>query len=193
MQATEFEFRHRFWIITALYTAAFSCYRIDHVNVSWAIATAVAGHGGAAADFCTRLILGCGALAIAVGTLLRSWAAAYLHSWVVHDGKLHADRLVSDGPYRRVRNPLYLGMTMVGVGMGLAASRLGFAILAVGITLISCRLLWREEAMLMATQGESYRRYLARVPRLFPAWRARVPASGAKPNWLDGLLGEGLS
>jgi len=45
-------------------------------------------------------------------------AEAYLHSSVVHDSQLHSDRLVADGPYRRVRNPLYLGNILLAFGLG---------------------------------------------------------------------------
>jgi hypothetical protein len=43
---------------------------------------------------------------------------------------------------------------------------------------------------LLQSQGDSYRRYLAAVPRLLPSVTPRVPASGATPNWLDGFTGE---
>ena len=193
MRATEFEFRYRFWIITALYAAGFYCYRIDPVNVAWALAVAITGTRGAAAEWDTHLILAGGALLVAAGALLRSWAAAYLRSAVVHDSNTHADRLVSDGPFRYVRNPLYLGMSLMALGIALALSRLGLVVVAGGVAIFGYRLILREEAILLAAQGEGYRRYWETVPRIVPAWRPRVPESGAGANWRDGLVGEGLS
>ena len=38
MRATDFEFRYRFWLITAVFFIAFWCYRFDHVNAGAAIA-----------------------------------------------------------------------------------------------------------------------------------------------------------
>jgi hypothetical protein len=40
------------------------------------------------------------------------------------------------------------------------------------------------------SQGESYHRYFEAVPRLCPSPLARIPVSGAQPNWRDGVLGE---
>jgi protein-S-isoprenylcysteine O-methyltransferase Ste14 len=125
-----------------------------------------------------------------LAALVRSWAEAYLHSSVVHDSQLHSDRLVADGPYRRVRNPLYLGNILLAVGMGLMASRTGFLVLVIATVPFVYRLILREEAGLLESQGESYRRYYETVPRLWPSWRARVPAGGGRPNWVDGFAGE---
>jgi hypothetical protein len=48
----------------------------------------------------------------------------------------------------------------------------------------------REEQALETTQGESYRRYLAAVPRLIPSLRPRVPAGGIRPRWGQAFFGE---
>jgi len=52
------------------------------------------------------------------------------------------------------------------------------------------RLIGREEAALVEAQGESYRAYLAAVPRLWPSLTPRVPAGGAQPRWRQAFLGE---
>jgi hypothetical protein len=52
------------------------------------------------------------------------------------------------------------------------------------------RLVLREETTLLQSQGDTYRRYFAAVPRMLPSLAPRVPSSGAKPNWLDGFTGE---
>jgi len=56
------------------------------------------------------LIVTCGAGAV-VGR-------GYLHSSVVNDRQLHPERLVANGPYRWVRNPLYLGNILLAFGWG---------------------------------------------------------------------------
>lgn len=189
-RATEFEFRHRFWFICGLFCLGFACYQWDPENVSVALALRMVGHGRPQLDHCIRAVFGLGALMVTAAALVRSWAEAYLHSSVVHDSKLHSDRLVADGPFRRVRNPLYLGTNLLAIGLGLLASRLGFAVLAAGMPLFTLRLILREEAGLLASQGESYRRYFEAVPRLLPSLRPRVPVGAARPNWVDGFLGE---
>ena len=35
--ATEFEFRHRFWLNGAIFALAFECYAFDHVNSAAAL------------------------------------------------------------------------------------------------------------------------------------------------------------
>jgi protein-S-isoprenylcysteine O-methyltransferase Ste14 len=193
-QATEFEFRNRFWFIGGIFFAAFFLYSVDHVNVTNALAQLDLGPGvdtnSARFEHVVRVILACGTLLLVIASFVRSWAEAYLHSSVVHDMDLHSNRLVADGPYRHLRNPLYFGNFLLALGMGLMASRLGFFVLAVAMTLFNYRLILREEAALLRSQGESYRKYLEAVPRLFPSPWPRVPAGTGRPNWLDGFVGE---
>jgi protein-S-isoprenylcysteine O-methyltransferase Ste14 len=190
-RATEFEFRHRFWIISGTFCLGFSCYGWDHVNVSVALARMILGGVySALAGQWIRAILAVGVLLVTLAALVRSWAEAYLHSSVVHDSRLHLDRLVADGPYRRVRNPLYLGNILLAVGLGLMASRTGFLFLVIATVPFVYRLILREEASLLESQGDGYLRYFKTVPRLWPSLRPRLPAGGARPNWVDGFVGE---
>ena len=190
-RATDFEFRHRFWIISGTFCLGFSCYAWDHTNASMALARMILGGlNSPLAGRWIRAILAAGVLLVTLAALVRSWAEAYLHSSVVHDSKLHSDRLVADGPYRRVRNPLYLGNILLAFGMGPMASRTGFLFLVAATVPFVYRLILREEAGLLESQGESYRRYFETVPRLWPSLRARVPAGGGRPNWVDGFTGE---
>jgi protein-S-isoprenylcysteine O-methyltransferase Ste14 len=161
------------------------------MNVSVALARMILGGlNSPLANRWIRAILAAGVLIVTLAALVRSWAEAYLHSSVVHDSKLHSDRLVADGPYRRIRNPLYLGNILLAVGLGLMASRTGFLVLVVATVPFVYRLILREEASLLESQGDSYRRYIEAVPRLWPSLRPRVPAGGGRPNWVDGCAGE---
>lgn len=192
-QATEFEFRTRFWFIFGIFWLGFLLYLVDHVNVSAALTQLVLPHTAEASAQFGRIItafFALGTMIVAVGALTRSWAESYLHSSIVHDAALHGEQLVADGPFRYVRNPLYLGNLFLAVGIGFLASRSGFLVIAIGMWVFVYRLILREEATLLKSQGESYRRFYAAVPRFLPALTARVPASGAKPNWLDGFTGE---
>jgi protein-S-isoprenylcysteine O-methyltransferase Ste14 len=193
-QATDFEFRQRFWFIGGIIWLAFTCYSFDHMNAAVALARVILGRGASLdspeTDRYGLMILGAGTAVVALGALIRSWAEAYLHSSVVHDMELHSERLVAEGPYRHVRNPLYLGNILLAAGFGLMASRIGFVVMAVGMFAFCYRLILREEAGLLASQGESYRRYFEAVPRLLPSLLPRIPASNARPNWRDGFAGE---
>src|ERR1700683_2522198 len=192
-QATEFEFRTRFWFIFGIFWLGFLLYYVDHVNVSVALSRLVLRPPDENSSRFLHDVIGffaLGTLSVALGALIRSWAESYLHSSIVHDAELHGEQLVADGPYRHVRNPLYLGNLFLAIGVGLLASRSGFLVISIGMWLFVYRLILREETTLVQSQAEGYRRYLGAVPRLLPAVAPRIPASGAKPNWLDGLTGE---
>lgn len=184
MLATLFEFRNRYWIILFIFVAAFSAYFIDHVNsvvatVGW-LSQRLGFH---ATDNSYRLAFAFGALLMVLAALFRTWGTAYLQANVMRDSSLHTEKLLADGPYRRVRNPLYLGNIVMAVAIGLMASRTGFLILSLGMTLFVIRLILREEAELLRAQGEPYRLYCSAVPRLIPARRPRVPSAGRPAHW----------
>jgi protein-S-isoprenylcysteine O-methyltransferase Ste14 len=192
MRATDFEFKIRFWIIGAIFGIAFSLYNFDPVNISEWLGSLIAGAptDSPATIRVMRIIFALAALLPIAGAAVRTWAGAYLHSSVIHDTTYHFDALVADGPYRHLRNPLYLGVILSALGFGFMASRIGFAVLVAGMTFFAYRLILREEAGLLASQGESYAAYYQTVPRLIPSVKARVAASGSRPDWRDAFLGE---
>jgi protein-S-isoprenylcysteine O-methyltransferase Ste14 len=192
--ANDIEFRNRFWIISAAYGVGFFLYAVDNTNVSVALARRILGsevsENSLQFSHAVRTIFIFGTLLVVLAGLVRSWATAYLHASVVHDADIHSERLLADGPYRHLRNPLYLSNILMAVGLGLMASRSGFVVIVLVNVLIVLRLIAREEAGLLASQGESYRRYYEAVPSLLPSFRARVPAGTGRPNWRDGFFGE---
>src|SRR4051794_10970992 len=195
-RASQFEFRYRFWLIALFFQISFSLYAIDHENAGAAL---LRGVFGATPDLASphgrhllQIVFGIAALAMALSAMFRTWASAYLRSDVVHDMKLHNEALVADGPYRHTRNPLYLGTLVMVMGFGLLASRLGWFVL-VGLMLwFAYRLIAREEAGLLESQGDRFRAYCDAVPRLWPAIRPRISAGAARPQWLQAFIGESL-
>jgi protein-S-isoprenylcysteine O-methyltransferase Ste14 len=188
MRASDFEFRYRFWIIAALFFAAFGCYVFDRLTAAQRLARLFRQDS----LFGVQLVFGIGALLALLAAWIRTWASAYLHSSVVKDGDIHTDRLVADGPYRHLRNPLYLGTLLLGISFGLIASTTGFFVLVAGLTVFVSRLIAREEAELEAVQGAAYRRYVRAVPALVPAFEPRVDAGGALPQWRQAFFGEAM-
>jgi protein-S-isoprenylcysteine O-methyltransferase Ste14 len=192
MRATPGEFHYRFWIVTALFFAAFGCYGIDHQNSAVALAHYLQSSLFPSLAFPTLLhaVFGLGTVLVALGALMRTWAGAYLLSSVVHDTELHTEGLVADGPFRYLRNPLYLGLLLLAAGFGLGASRIGWVVLVGGLIFFTLRLIGREEHELLANQGRAYGDYLAAVPALVPSLRPRVAGSGRAPAWGQAFLGE---
>ncbi len=192
MRATEFEFRYRSWLNLAHFWLASQVYSIDHLNFAEAIARWAGGPAQARLHAIGRLVFAFGTTLVGLAAALRTWAAAYLRSNVVHDREMHLEILVADGPYRHVRNPLYLGTFLFSLGLGFLASRLGFAILAGGAAIRILRLIGREESGLEMEQGEGFREYCRRVPRLLPSLHPRVLSGTTVPKWGQALRGEAV-
>ncbi len=192
VRATDWEFRRRGLLNLVHFWLAFQVYAFDHINVVQAVVPALAGVTGLHGRIPVRILFAVGALLVGLAAAIRTWAAAYLRTDVVHDMNLHVERLVADGPFRYVRNPLYLGTFLMTAGLGFLASRLGFVILAGGAAFRILRLIGREEAELAERQGQRFREYCRRVPRLLPALRPRVPGSGVEPRWGQALQGEAM-
>ena len=74
--------------------------------------------------------------------------------------------LVLSGPYRFTRNPMYLGLTCVQAGLGLAVNNLWITLLA-PFSLLAVHFLAvvPEEKYLTEKFGESYRSYMTKVRR----------------------------
>jgi protein-S-isoprenylcysteine O-methyltransferase Ste14 len=190
MKATDFEFRNRFWIFGLIFGLGFWLYALDHVNSVQCLINITIGANSPHADLLARCALAFAALLTLLAALLRTWATSYLRSDVMQDHDLRAERLVASGPYRHVRNPLYLGNFLMAVGMGFLASRLGFVVIVLGNLIFCLRLIGLEESNLQKEQGESYFEFCRRVPRLWPSLRPRLPDSGLKPHWKQALIGE---
>jgi protein-S-isoprenylcysteine O-methyltransferase Ste14 len=191
LAASAWEFRYRFWIFGAIFWISFY---ISHFS-----RTIFAQDCAVALSTVTRLpltnnlvraFLFVGVALSAMAAMLRTWATAYMRPEVMVDGALHTHVVVAAGPYRHVRNPLYLGTNILAVGYSLMASRAGAAMMILCIFVYHYRIILREERGLSADQGETYDEYRRAVPRLWPSLRPRVAASGLKPDWRGGLLGE---
>jgi outer membrane protein TolC/protein-S-isoprenylcysteine O-methyltransferase Ste14 len=76
--------------------------------------------------------------------------------------------VLTTGPFRWTRNPLYLGLTSLTAGLGLALDRLWVLPLLVPVLWVLHRgVILREERYLEAKFGDEYRRYRASVRRWF--------------------------
>jgi hypothetical protein len=75
MVASEFEYRHRFWMIVLVYVAAYAFYNLDHLNILYSV---VAWNQGVLQkDMLVRFLYAAAALLAAVGAILLTWSTAY--------------------------------------------------------------------------------------------------------------------
>ena len=138
----------------------------------------------------TPVVIVFAALLAALALMLRVWGTAYLGSGVVHHIEMKAGALMADGPYRYVRNPLYLGSWFLFAALAFVMPPTGAAVAMVLLTLFMLRLILAEEAFLTAQLGEPYQAYRRAVPRLFPRLRTNLPARMVKPHWGRAVLAE---
>jgi len=81
---------------------------------------------------------------------------------------VEGQRLVTDGLYRRIRHPLYLGEMTRNLGFTLIlTSGYGFALVLLGSVFLLFRIP-REERMMLEEFGDEYREYMRRTWRLIP-------------------------
>jgi protein-S-isoprenylcysteine O-methyltransferase Ste14 len=193
MRATKFEFEQRFWIIGFIFGVGFSLAVVDHTNFAVGLVHLFVPSidpDSPRGNLLLRLIFGLGAVLVFLAASLRTWATAYLRTEVVHDASQHSEGLVADGPYRYVRNPLYLANLPLAAGIGVMASRLGWLFVVAAMWLFVYRLILREEDGLLHGHGESYRAYLEVVPRLWPSVAPRVASRGRQPRWGQSIAAE---
>ncbi|AJE45720.1 methyltransferase family protein [Celeribacter indicus] len=86
-------------------------------------------------------------------------------SWRVGVQSGQAGALVTTGLFGLSRNPTFLGQAMVLAGMALAVPCLPTLVAPVLMVWSASIQIRSEESVLLATHGESYARYMARVPR----------------------------
>ena len=108
-----------------------------------------------------------GAIVFALSLALVAWAISTM-TWAGSNVPTHlpTTTIVETGPYRFTRNPIYLGMFLGLVGLGIAFDSLWLLMMLVPFALvIRYGVITREEAYLERKFGDVYRRYRARVRR----------------------------
>jgi len=86
-----------------------------------------------------------------VGESLRFWAAGHLNK---------SREVTSSGPYRRFSHPLYVGSSIMGLGLGVAShSLMAIGLIALYLALTLTAAIRSEEAHLRKVFGEHYDRF----------------------------------
>src|SRR5262249_44690617 len=112
-----------------------------------------------------------GAMLFALALALVAWAIATISRAGSHvPTSLPTTTIVESGPYRFMRNPIYLGMFLGLIGLAIAFDNLWLLMMLVPFALvIRYGVVAREEAYLERKFGDVYRGYPSRVQRwLYP-------------------------
>jgi protein-S-isoprenylcysteine O-methyltransferase Ste14 len=133
---------------------ALIAFRVGEIGAGW-LALRVAG-----------LALGLG------GAVLLVWASARLGRFLAHEAAVREDHaLVTGGPYRLVRHPIYAGYLALLLGSGVASLNACLLLLwpvsLLGILIQAAS----EEQLLRARFGRDYERYAERTGQLVPRFR----------------------
>ncbi|HOD72176.1 MAG TPA: isoprenylcysteine carboxylmethyltransferase family protein [Deltaproteobacteria bacterium] len=129
-----------------------------------------------------------GAILFGAGLALRIWAQMHLHY------RLKTHKILTlTGPYRYVRNPIYIGNTLILVGITVLEGLLWF----VPIMLLACAFTYHmtvlyEEGHLTRKYGQGYVDFLNRVPRWLPRRSPvkTVPAARTGPYFWQSMAAE---
>lgn len=111
---------------------------------------------------------GAGVLLIALGLSLSAWGrltfskrGAEIFPW----SESHSV-LVKDGPFRFTRNPMYLGLLVIGIGVALVVGTWAMWLVPVVLFLLdNFVIIPFEERSMERAYGEEYRAYKSRVRR----------------------------
>jgi protein-S-isoprenylcysteine O-methyltransferase Ste14 len=108
-----------------------------------------------------------GAVLLAAGILLLAWGASTMRRAGTNIRPTQpALVLVTGGPFRWTRNPLYLANVLIYLGIALLVNALWPLLLLIPlIVLFEWGVIRREERYLLAKFGEPYRAYCAQVRR----------------------------
>jgi len=126
----------------------------------------------------------------ALGAALRIWGTACLGTDTVTSLDMKAGTIVADGPFRYLRNPLYLGLWCMVAAMSFIMPVTGALFAIVLISVFLMRLILAEEAFLSARIGEPYTLYTRAVPRILPRLRTPLPPVESRPHWLRAVFAE---
>jgi protein-S-isoprenylcysteine O-methyltransferase Ste14 len=101
--------------------------------------------------------------------LFRSSAKVLGDNWSIVARTRAEHSLITDGPFRRVRHPIYLSMLLLLVAIGVGFGHLVALTLGVPLFLIGTAIRMREEERLLVGQfGDAYRLYARETPALIP-------------------------
>ena len=196
MHASKIEYRLRGLIMTAIVVIGFWAPWIQELDLGKRIsllewmALELTRAGILRFVYATPVVITAGAVLAALGMSLRIWGTAYLGPARVNNSRMLGDALLIAGPYRYVRNPLFLGTWCMLAAIAFLMPPTGALFAMPLLTIFLVRLVLAEERFLAEELGESYRIYAAATPRLLPRVLSTLPRTEVHPRWLVAIASE---
>jgi protein-S-isoprenylcysteine O-methyltransferase Ste14 len=122
-----------------------------------------------------------GAAISMIGESIRLWAAGHLEK---------SREVTQSGPYRYTRHPLYLGSSLIGIGMAVVANNLVVAVIVVAYLALTLTAAMRsEEAHLREKFGDAYDAYAEkRAPQVERAFSWQRAIHNREHHTIAGLV-----
>ena len=195
MRATRFEYKFRFLLHAVIICLGFWapwCEALGWTRLrTWLVLSSWLSRTGLLSFVAaTNAVLIAAIVLVTVGAWLRVWGASYVGASVVQSRSMHGEAMMADGPYRRTRNPLYLGTILHIIGLAILMPPSGAIFCVALIWLLQVRLALAEEPFLTQQFGEPYVEYRKAVPRFLPAPTPQVAPAGKHAQWMQGFFGE---
>ena len=201
MAASRFEYKYRCLIHALIYMLGFWAPWVNWPGVpnplgltdksTWIVLSSqLSEHKLLSFMAAVNVVLILALLFTALGAIFRIWGSAYVGSTIVQSRQMHGEAMLADGPYRRTRNPLYLGTLLHTIGIAIVMTPSGAIFAITLLWIFQIRLALAEEPFLAERFGQPYLDYKAAVPRFLPSLTPLVPAAGQQPQWLQAIVGE---
>lgn len=111
--------------------------------------------------------LALGLAPVLLGQMWRFWAAGSIGRY--RGESVGAERLVTWGPYALMRNPLYLGNALIGLGWSVMAGPWAIPVFIAGFAVLyGIIIIPHEESFLLEKFGDAYREYRRTTGAFFP-------------------------
>jgi protein-S-isoprenylcysteine O-methyltransferase Ste14 len=110
------------------------------------------------------MVISMALIAAGLSLLVVGWATVYR-------GRGH---LVTDGIYRQLRHPQYLGLILIVIGFNIQWPTLPTVLMAPILIVVYVRLARREDLELATFFGEAFLEWTARTPAFIPGGRGRL-------------------
>ena len=111
-----------------------------------------------------------GLLMVMLGELIRVYSVGFIGSISRTRKDRTGGKLIQDGPFSFVRNPLYVGNFFIATGIAVFGGHVGLIFLTIALFVTQYFfIVTYEEDLLKKTFGEEYMSYCQKVPAWFPS------------------------